>query len=135
MNFFGAMIAFFLVILLVITKGLIHSKSLKAERRIPIDDIELIDLHIDYPHAFAPRLTGKIRNKSTQITLKTILLRISIYNDVEMKKITLTTHQYFNVNIRPGKSDYINEFIRIKGNMGFMINNRCLCEVVEAKGT
>ncbi len=134
MSFFVAIIAFFLVILLVITKGLIHSQSLKAEKRIPIDDLELVDLHIDYPYAFAPRLIGKIRNKSTQITLKSILLKINLYSDVETKKITLTTHQYFNVNIRPGKSDYINEFIRIKGNMEFVSKSRCLCEIVEAKG-
>jgi len=135
MRLLWVMMAFFSVVILVITKGLIYSKSLERPKRISLDDLELVDCKIDYPHAFAPRLMLKIRNKSTKYTLKSIMLRIRILdNDVEKDKIILQTHRYLNVNIRPGKSGDLSEFFRITSGRRYTDRIRCLCEIVEGKG-
>lgn len=135
MSYLWAMIAFFSVILLVITKGLIYSKSLETEKRIPVDDLELIDCKIYYPHAFAPRLTGIIKNKSTKFTLKKIILRINIMdNDVEKNKILLQAHQHLKVHIRPGKSEYLSEFTGITDKKTVKDVTQCVCEIIDCRG-
>jgi hypothetical protein len=135
MGYLGAMILFLSVIVLVIAKGLIYSKSLEKEKRIPVDDIELIDCTIDYPHAFAPRLKVKIINKSTQSTLKTVVIRIGILDDdIGKDNIILSIQRYLKVNIPPGKSDHLSEFIGITEKKNLRVRKRCVCEIIESRG-
>ena len=128
-------VVIFAITLAVFFKGLRYFRLLGGECRIPINQIELVDLVVRAPCAFSPRLMGKIRNKSTQYTLTEVVLQITVFDcrndDCE---IIGQGDELIWIKVPPGQEKKVVEYVHISNMRQPLGKISCQCEIICAKG-
>lgn len=102
----------FIIILAIFFRGFHYFFLLDAERRIPVNQIELINFKVIPPCAFSHILTGRVKNRSTQYTLKEMALQITGLDCVNGDcHIIGQREKVISINVPPGQAKDMVEYV------------------------